>query len=82
MSEESTSAMVGPRTEITGARRLVVKVGSSSLTDASGALDMMRLEVLVDALAAARLRGQDVVLVSSGAMASGMGTAAHEAASA
>jgi glutamate 5-kinase len=73
MTEESTSPQVSPRTEITGARRLVVKVGSSSLTDASGALDMMRLEVLVDALAAARHRGQDVVLVSSGAMASGMG---------
>ncbi len=61
------------RTEITTARRLVVKVGSSSLTDASGALDMSRLETLVDALAAARARGQDVVLVSSGAMATGMG---------
>ncbi len=60
------------RTEITGARRLVVKIGSSSLTDASGRLDPARLELLVDALAAARERGQDVVLVSSGAMASGM----------
>jgi len=60
------------RTEITSAHRLVVKVGSSSLTDASGRLDPTRLERLVDALAAARSRGQDVVLVSSGAMASGM----------
>jgi len=73
MTKEATSAVAGSRTEITGARRLVVKVGSSSLTDSSGGLDMMRLEVLVDALAAARRRGQDVVLVSSGAMASGMG---------
>lgn len=61
------------RTEITGARRIVVKVGSSSLTDDSGGLDMARMEALVDALATARARGQDVVLVSSGAMASGMG---------
>jgi glutamate 5-kinase len=60
------------RTEITSARRLVVKIGSSSLTDASGRLDPARLELLVDALAAARGRGQDVVLVSSGAMASGL----------
>lgn len=60
------------RTEIASARRLVVKVGSSSLTDSSGRLDPARLELLVDALAAARGRGQDVVLVSSGAMASGM----------
>lgn len=73
MTETVASAATGLRTEITGARRLVVKVGSSSLTDATGALDMARLEVLVEALAAARRRGQDVVLVSSGAMASGMG---------
>ncbi len=73
MSEAPASAAPGARTEITGARRLVVKVGSSSLTDHTGALDMARMEALVDALAAARRRGQDVVLVSSGAMASGMG---------
>lgn len=60
------------RPEITRARRLVVKIGSSSLTDATGGLDSARLGALVDALAAARARGQDVVLVSSGAMAAGM----------
>jgi glutamate 5-kinase len=73
MSEPVASTPSGVRTEVMGARRLVVKVGSSSLTDASGALDIARMELLVDALAAARRRGQDVVLVSSGAMASGMG---------
>lgn len=62
----------GLREQITGARRLLVKVGSSSLTDASGALDPSLLERLVESLAAVRERGQDVVLVSSGAMASGM----------
>lgn len=60
------------RPELTGARRIVIKVGSSSLTGRSGALDPMRLEALVDALVAVRERGADVVLVSSGAMASGM----------
>lgn len=64
---------LGSRSQITGARRLVVKVGSSSLTDPSGQLDIARMEVLVNALAAARELGQDVVLVSSGAMASGLG---------
>ena len=72
MTEPAASAAPGRRTEITAARRLVVKVGSSSLTDSSGGLDTARMERLVDALAAARRRGQDVVLVSSGAMASGM----------
>ena len=60
------------RGQIADARRLVVKVGSSSLTDARGALDPARVERLVEALAALRERGQDVVLVSSGAMAAGM----------
>lgn len=60
------------RQQITGARRLLVKVGSSSLTNGRGVLDPSRLERLVDALSAARERGQDVVLVSSGAMASGL----------
>ncbi len=60
------------REQIVGARRLLVKVGSSSLTDSRGALDPSRVERLVEALAAVRERGQDVVLVSSGAMATGM----------
>ncbi|MBN9106728.1 MAG: glutamate 5-kinase [Propionibacteriaceae bacterium] len=61
------------REQITGAARVLVKVGSSSLTDARGVLDPGKIERLVDALAAVRARGQDVVLVSSGAMASGLG---------
>lgn len=56
---------------MTGAQRIVVKIGSSSLTNAKG-LDPERLETLVGALVAARGRGQDVVLVSSGAVAAGM----------
>ncbi|MFG2987482.1 glutamate 5-kinase [Streptomyces sp. NPDC048258] len=52
--------------------RTVVKVGSSSLTTASGGLDAERLDALVDALAAARARGELLVLVSSGAIAAGL----------
>ncbi len=55
-----------------GARRVVVKVGSSSLTTAAGGLDPDRLERLVDALATARSRGVELVLVSSGAIAAGL----------
>ena len=46
------------------ARRLVVKVGSSSLTDAQGLLDRDRLRRISDALAQRRRGGTDVVLVS------------------
>jgi glutamate 5-kinase len=60
------------RTEVTGARRVVVKVGSSSLTTASGGIDPARMSALVDVLAATRARGTEVVLVSSGAIAAGL----------
>ncbi len=60
------------RPEVTGARRVVVKVGSSSLTTAAGGIDPDRVRALVDVLAAARERGIEVVLVSSGAIAAGL----------
>ena len=60
------------RTEVTGARRVVVKVGSSSLTTAAGGIDPERVSALVDVLAEARARGTEVVLVSSGAIAAGL----------
>lgn len=41
------------RPEVTGARRVVVKVGSSSLTTPAGGIDPERVRVLVDVLAAA-----------------------------
>jgi glutamate 5-kinase len=60
------------RRQLAAARRLVVKVGSSSLTSLSGGLDPARLDALVDALAGAQRAGDDVVLVSSGAIAAGL----------
>jgi glutamate 5-kinase len=60
------------REQVAGASRIVVKVGSSSLTTAAGGIDPERVRALVDALAAARARGAEVVLVSSGAIAAGL----------
>jgi len=54
------------------AHRVVVKVGSSSLTTAHGGIDPVRIRQLVDTLAAVRLSGREVVLVSSGAIAAGL----------
>ncbi|MFD6437966.1 glutamate 5-kinase [Streptomyces venezuelae] len=55
------------------ARRVVVKVGSSSLTTASGGLDADRVDALVDVLAKSRDGGlREIVLVSSGAIAAGL----------
>ncbi|NHC22348.1 glutamate 5-kinase [Nocardioides sp. IC4_145] len=60
------------RAAVTDARRVVVKVGSSSLTTAAGGIDPERVSRLVDVLAATRARGAEVVLVSSGAIAAGL----------
>jgi len=56
------------RSGIATARRIVVKVGSSSISGAN----VGQIAPLVDALATAHGRGAEVVLVSSGAIATGM----------
>jgi len=56
------------RAEITNAKRVVVKAGSSSISGANES----NIEKLVAALAAAHNRGVEVILVSSGAIATGM----------
>ncbi|WP_447009955.1 glutamate 5-kinase [Saccharothrix hoggarensis] len=60
------------RQAVSAASRVVVKVGSSSLTTAEGGLDPSRLDALVDAVAARCAAGSQVVLVSSGAIAAGL----------
>src|SRR4051794_40355132 len=60
------------RAAVSGAQRVVVKVGSSSLTTAEGGIDPERVRLLVDSLAGVRRRGADLVLVSSGAIAAGL----------
>jgi glutamate 5-kinase len=60
------------RAALGAARRVVVKVGSSSLSSIGGGLDGARLDALVDALAARCAEGSQVVLVSSGAIAAGL----------
>ncbi len=52
-------------------KRIVVKVGSNVLTRVDGTLDVTRMSALVDQLAALRAEGFEVILVSSGAVASG-----------
>jgi glutamate 5-kinase len=60
------------RADIATATRIVVKVGSSSLTTPDGEIDGMRIGALAAALSARRQNGGQVVLVSSGAIASGL----------
>ncbi|WP_167041867.1 glutamate 5-kinase [Salinibacterium sp. ZJ454] len=56
------------RERVLTARRIVVKVGSSSITGDN----VGQIGHLVDALASAHARGAEVILVSSGAIASGL----------
>ena len=54
-------------------KRIAVKVGSNVLTRNDGHLDVARMAALVDQIAELRHRGIEVLLVSSGAVASGRG---------
>jgi glutamate 5-kinase len=60
------------RRAIAEARRIVVKVGSSSLTTPQGTIDADRIDALVAVLAARRAAGGEIVFVSSGAIAAGL----------
>ena len=62
------SSVVTSRAGIPHARRIVVKVGSSSVSGEN----VGQIGALVDALAAAHGRGSEVILVSSGAIATGI----------
>ena len=66
------SDVAGLRQQVVDARRVVVKIGSSSLTVDGGGLEPTRIAELVDVLAEVRARGAEVVLVSSGAIAAGL----------
>ncbi|MDM7886940.1 glutamate 5-kinase [Curtobacterium sp. RHCJP20] len=70
MTDTHPRTDLGPvrrRQDVPRARRLVVKVGSSSVSGENTG----QIAALVDALAAAHARGTEVVLVSSGAIATG-----------
>jgi len=60
------------RPDIAAAARIVVKVGSSSLTTSDGEIDDARIGTLTSALAQRHGQGGELILVSSGAIASGL----------
>lgn len=60
------------RSDFTKLRRIVIKVGSSLLTDSGKGLDISLVAEWVEQMAALRSLGTDVLLVSSGSVAEGM----------
>ncbi|MEI4470577.1 glutamate 5-kinase [Frigidibacter sp. MR17.24] len=65
------TAAAATRPDIRAARRLVVKIGSALLVDRETGLKTGWLTALAEDVAAARARGTDVILVSSGSIALG-----------
>ncbi|MEW6552894.1 MAG: glutamate 5-kinase [Actinomycetota bacterium] len=63
---------MSPRKRYIDARRVVVKVGTYTLSDAAGRLDRSHMEDLVEQVASLRAAGLEVILVSSGAIAAGV----------
>lgn len=55
------------------AKRIVVKVGTSTLTHSTGLLNIRKIELLVKILADLKNAGKDLILVSSGAIGVGVG---------
>lgn len=72
MTTASSELGVRGREWLPEARRLVVKVGSSSLTTIRGGISEQSLAALVDTLAERANAGTEIVLVSSGAIAAGL----------
>ncbi|PYI82936.1 MAG: glutamate 5-kinase [Verrucomicrobia bacterium] len=59
-------------------RRIVVKLGTGVLTDNRKQLDLAHVGQLVAQVAAQRQAGKEIVLVTSGAVAAGMGALGYE----
>lgn len=60
------------RNALSSSRRIVVKIGSRVLVQRNGRPDTRRMAALVEGLAALRREGREVIVVSSGAIASGL----------
>ncbi|NLM12461.1 MAG: glutamate 5-kinase [Epulopiscium sp.] len=60
------------RNELKNCRRIVIKIGTSSLTHQNGSLHYARMEHLARVLSDLRNSGKEVVLVSSGAIGVGV----------
>ena len=63
---------MNPLEHLQNAKRIVIKVGTSTLAHSTGKLNLNRMEQLVRQLVDLQNQGREVVLVSSGAIGIGM----------
>lgn len=61
------------RNRITKSKRIVIKIGTSSITYVNGNINLRKMEQLVRVIADLQSSGKEIVLVSSGAIGAGMG---------
>ena len=59
------------RTDGRDYKRIVVKAGTSLLTKGTNNLDLQIINSLVDQISSLQLKGKEMILVSSGAVAAG-----------
>ena len=72
MDRGEAGVVSGKRLDVAKAARVVVKIGSSSLTTADGQIDDQRIGGLTEVLVGRVRAGGQAVLVSSGAIAAGL----------
>lgn len=70
MTQEMTQEKL--RSHIATARRVVVKIGTSSLVNPDSSVSREKIDRIVDALEARMSAGSDVIVVSSGAISAGV----------
>ena len=59
------------RDSLKNAKRIVVKVGTSTITHPQGGMNLVRMEKLVREIADLHSQGKEIILVTSGAIAVG-----------
>ena len=68
LSTENNNKDMMKMIDMTKKKRVVVKVGTSTLTHSTGLLNIRRVEQLVKTLADLQNAGHEIILVSSGAV--------------
>jgi glutamate 5-kinase len=71
--DRSISKLDEHRQRLTKAARIVVKLGTSTVTDADGGVSLERLQPIVESIVRLHRAGKQIVLVSSGAVGLGRG---------
>ena len=71
LSTENNNKDMIKMIDMTKKKRVVVKVGTSTLTHSTGLLNIRRVEQLVKTLADLQNAGHEIILVSSGAVGLG-----------